>query len=145
MKSVTRTCDLWISQNGTNFLWKSVTLIICFSFLKGHKCYFSFVFLSYRNSFVLGQANSNLTYYDGLVKVKYDHGELYNSQPPTPRRTEITLICDRQAGRGHPVFVDEGVTTTGAYTFSWNTEYACPSSPIECTATGGGRQYDLSR
>ena len=107
--------------------------------------FFNFVFLSYRNSFVLGQANSNLTYYDGLVKVKYDHGALYNGQPPTPRRTEITLICDRQAGRGHPVFVDEGVTTTGAYTFSWNTEYACPSSPIECTATGGGRQYDLSR
>lgn len=96
------------------------------------------------DAFVTGQANTNLTYYDGLVKIKYEQGAMYNSNPPTPRRTEITLICDRHAGRGTPVFVDEGQTTSGTYTFSWNTEYACPSSPIECTATGGGRQYDLS-
>lgn len=104
-------------------------------------------FLSHNNrdAFVTGQANTNLTYYDGLVKIKYEQGAMYNSNPPTLRRTEITLICDRHAGRGAPVFVDEGQTTSGTYTFSWNTEYACPSSPIECTATGGGRQYDLSR
>lgn len=110
------------------------------------QCLFFFLLsLNNRDAFVTGQANTNLTYYDGLVKIKYEQGAMYNSNPPTPRRTEITLICDRHAGRGSPVFVDEGLTSSGTYTFAWNTEYACPSSPIECTATGGGRQYDLSR
>ncbi|XP_056014073.1 cation-independent mannose-6-phosphate receptor-like [Ostrea edulis] len=96
------------------------------------------------DAFVTGQSNSNLTYYDGLLKLKYENGALYNSKPPAPRQTEITLICDRQAGRGSPQFLDEGVTAARTYTFYWNTEFACPSSPIECTATGGGKQYDLS-
>ncbi|XP_062610067.1 cation-independent mannose-6-phosphate receptor-like [Saccostrea cucullata] len=96
------------------------------------------------DAFVTGQANSNLTYYDGFIKIKYENGASYNSKPPVSRRTEITLICDRQAGPGSPQYVDEGLITPATYTFSWKTEFACPSSPIECTATGGGKQYDLS-
>jgi len=43
---------------------------------------------------------------------------------PDSRQTEIDFICDAAAGIGKPQYVIEN--PQHHYTFSWNTQYACP-------------------
>jgi len=43
---------------------------------------------------------------------------------PDGRQTEIDFICDAAAGLGKPQYVIEN--PQHHYTFSWNTQYACP-------------------
>ena len=102
------------------------------------------VFWYFSDAFNTGQANSTIKYFDGMVKVVYDNGDPYNSQPPVSRRTEIAMLCDRKAGNGVPQYVHEANNT---YSFTWNTMYACPNQPLECMASNpnGKKQYDLSR
>ncbi|XP_013417456.1 cation-independent mannose-6-phosphate receptor [Lingula anatina] len=91
----------------------------------------------------LGEPSTSLSYYDGLINLTYSNGDNYNSHPPRPRVTEIAFLCDLDAGRGSPVWVQE---TNRSYVFEWKTKYACPDVPIECVATDEvtGKQYDLS-
>ena len=70
-----------------------------------------------------GEANSNLIYFDGLLKLRYVHGDQCHNGKI--RETQITFLCDEKAGVGHPQFEQE--ITCGIYNFLWYTEFACHS------------------
>ncbi|EEC20270.1 mannose-6-phosphate/insulin receptor type II, putative [Ixodes scapularis] len=76
-------------------------------------------------AWVLGQANSNLTYIDGMVNLTYVNGTPYNDRAKTPRSSSVVFLCDYDAGIGRPEFLDEANRT---YSFVWYTSYACPPS-----------------
>ncbi|CAN7984751.1 unnamed protein product [Ixodes pacificus] len=76
-------------------------------------------------AWVLGQANCNLTYIDGMVNLTYVNGTPYNDRAKTPRSSSVVFLCDYDAGIGRPEFLDEANRT---YSFVWYTSYACPPS-----------------
>ncbi|KAK7907744.1 hypothetical protein WMY93_016356 [Mugilogobius chulae] len=95
------------------------------------------------SSWSLGEANSHLSYYDGLIQLTYFNGSKYNNKQHTLRSTLISFLCDPQAGVGKPEFQVEDDYT---YNFRWYTSYACPEKPHECLVTDPTtlHQYDLS-
>ncbi|XP_056125524.1 cation-independent mannose-6-phosphate receptor [Rhinichthys klamathensis goyatoka] len=95
------------------------------------------------SSWNLGQFNSGLSYYDGMIQLTYKNGSQYNNKQHTQRSTHISFLCDRDAGPGKPEFQDEDEYT---YNFKWYTSYACPERPHECVVTDPKtlQQYDLS-
>lgn len=95
------------------------------------------------SSWSLGEANSNLSYYDGLIQLTYSKGSQYNNKQHTLRSTVISFLCDAEAGVGTPEFQVEDDYT---YNFRWYTSYACPERPHECLVTDPNtlEQYDLS-
>ncbi|KAM4522347.1 cation-independent mannose-6-phosphate receptor isoform 2-T2 [Odontesthes bonariensis] len=96
-----------------------------------------------KSSWSLGEANSHLSYYDGLIQLTYSNGSQYNNEQHTLRSTLISFLCDPEAGPGNPVFQVEDKYT---YNFRWYTSYACPQRPHECLVTDPNTldQYDLS-
>ncbi|KAK9531251.1 hypothetical protein VZT92_010686 [Zoarces viviparus] len=96
-----------------------------------------------KSSWSLGQANSRLSYYDGLIQLSYSNGSQYNNKEHTLRSTLISFLCDPEAGAGYPEFQVEDKYT---YNFRWYTSYACPERPHECLVTDPNtlEQYDLS-
>uniref|UniRef100_A0A3Q1FE05 Insulin-like growth factor 2 receptor n=1 Tax=Acanthochromis polyacanthus TaxID=80966 RepID=A0A3Q1FE05_9TELE len=96
-----------------------------------------------KSSWSLGEANSRLSYYDGLIQLTYSNGSEYNNQQHTLRSTLISFLCDPTAGPGKPEFQVEDKYT---YNFHWYTSYACPERPHECLVTDPNtlEQYDLS-
>ncbi|KAM6915608.1 cation-independent mannose-6-phosphate receptor [Xenentodon cancila] len=95
------------------------------------------------SSWSLGEANSRLSYYDGLIQLTYSNGSQYNNKEHTHRSTLISFLCDPEAGPGKPEFQVEDKYT---YNFRWYTSYACPERPHECLVTDPNTldQYDLS-
>ncbi|KAM3833852.1 cation-independent mannose-6-phosphate receptor [Diretmus argenteus] len=95
------------------------------------------------NSWSLGESNSRLSYYDGLIQLSYSNGSQYNNRNHTLRSTLISFLCDRDAGAGRPEFQVEDNYT---YNFRWYTSYVCPERPHECLVTDPETldQYDLS-
>ncbi|KAM9338794.1 cation-independent mannose-6-phosphate receptor [Symphorus nematophorus] len=95
------------------------------------------------SSWSLGEANSRLSYYDGLLQLTYSNGSQYNNKQHTLRSTLISFLCDPEAGAGKPEFQTEDNYT---YIFRWYTSYACPERPHECLVTDPKTldQYDLS-
>ena len=95
-----------------------------------------------RDAYSMGQLSSNLTYFDGIIKLKYENGD---TAPPGPRQTQIAFLCDKLAGVGSPLLVTTNSTVITE--IEWKTEYACPNVPVECMATNADKtkQYDLSR
>uniref|UniRef100_A0A673C0F7 Insulin-like growth factor 2 receptor n=1 Tax=Sphaeramia orbicularis TaxID=375764 RepID=A0A673C0F7_9TELE len=96
-----------------------------------------------KSSWSLGEANSHLLYYDGLIQLIYKNGSQYNNKQHTHRSTLISFLCDPEAGAGRPEFQVEDDYT---YNFRWYTSYACPERPHECLVTDPDtlHQYDLS-
>uniref|UniRef100_A0AAX7UFT6 MRH domain-containing protein n=1 Tax=Astatotilapia calliptera TaxID=8154 RepID=A0AAX7UFT6_ASTCA len=96
-----------------------------------------------KNFWSLGEQNSRLSYYDGLIQLNYSNGTPYNNEEHTPRSTLISFLCDPQIGPGNPEFQIEDKYT---YNFRWYTSYACPERPHECLVTDPDtlEQYDLS-
>ncbi|XP_062406227.1 cation-independent mannose-6-phosphate receptor [Sardina pilchardus] len=96
-----------------------------------------------KNGWSLGEFNSKLSYYDGMIQLVYKNGSKYNNQQHTSRSTLISFLCDRQAGTGKPEFQAEDEFT---YNFRWYTSLACPERPGECLVTDPitFKQYDLS-
>uniref|UniRef100_A0A3Q4GTY1 Insulin-like growth factor 2 receptor n=1 Tax=Neolamprologus brichardi TaxID=32507 RepID=A0A3Q4GTY1_NEOBR len=96
-----------------------------------------------KNFWSLGEQNSRLSYYDGLIQLNYSNGTPYNNEEHTPRSTLISFLCDPQIGPGNPEFQVEDKYT---YNFRWYTSYACPERPHECLVTDPDtlEQYDLS-
>lgn len=96
-----------------------------------------------KSSWNLGQFNSKLSYYDGMIQLTYRNGSQYNNKQHTQRSTHISFLCDREAGPGKPEFQDEDEYT---YNFKWYTSYACPERLHECVVTDPEtlQQYDLS-
>uniref|UniRef100_A0A3Q2ZJ59 Insulin-like growth factor 2 receptor n=1 Tax=Kryptolebias marmoratus TaxID=37003 RepID=A0A3Q2ZJ59_KRYMA len=96
-----------------------------------------------QNSWSLGEANSNLSYYDGLIQLTYKNGSQYNDPKHTRRSTFISFLCDPEAGPGNPEFQIEDRYT---YNFRWYTSYTCPQRAHECLVTDPNTldQYDLS-
>uniref|UniRef100_A0A665V9G9 Insulin-like growth factor 2 receptor n=1 Tax=Echeneis naucrates TaxID=173247 RepID=A0A665V9G9_ECHNA len=96
-----------------------------------------------KSSWSLGDANSRLSYYDGLIQLTYSNGSRYNNKEHTLRSTLISFLCDPEAGAGYPEFQVEDNYT---YNFRWYTSYACPERPHECLVTDPEtlEQYDLS-
>ncbi|XP_048841603.1 cation-independent mannose-6-phosphate receptor [Brienomyrus brachyistius] len=94
-------------------------------------------------SWSLGEFNSKLSYYDGMIKLTYQNGSQYNDEKHTRRSALISFLCDRQAGVGRPEFQVEDSFT---YNFKWYTSYACPEKALECLVTDPDtlQQYDLS-
>lgn len=94
-------------------------------------------------SWNLGEFNSRLSYYDGMIQLDYPNGTPYNNVKRTKRSTHISFLCDRDAGAGNPEFQTEDAHT---YNFRWYTSYACPELPHECVVTDPLtlQQYDLS-
>eukprot|EP00795_Rhopilema_esculentum_P017105 gene17105-8622_t len=90
---------------------------------------------------VTGEANSNLIYFDGLLKLRYVHGDQCHNGKI--RESQITFLCDEKAGVGHPQFEKE--ITCGIYNFLWYTKFACHSKIVECSATSNKARYDLSK
>uniref|UniRef100_A0A8C6L0H5 Insulin-like growth factor 2 receptor n=6 Tax=Nothobranchius TaxID=28779 RepID=A0A8C6L0H5_NOTFU len=97
-----------------------------------------------KSAWSLGEANSILSYYDGLIQLTYKNGSQYNDPNHTQRSTLISFLCDPGAGVGNPEFQVEDKNT---YNFHWYTSYACPQRPHECLVTDPNTldQYDLSR
>ncbi|XP_072542274.1 cation-independent mannose-6-phosphate receptor [Salminus brasiliensis] len=95
------------------------------------------------SSWNLGEFNSRLSYYDGMIQLDYLNGSRYNDKQHTQRSTHISFLCDREAGPGKPEFQVEDDFT---YNFRWYTSYACPERPQECVVTDPItlQQYDLS-
>uniref|UniRef100_A0A667ZHY3 Insulin-like growth factor 2 receptor n=1 Tax=Myripristis murdjan TaxID=586833 RepID=A0A667ZHY3_9TELE len=95
------------------------------------------------NSWSLGEWDSHLSYYNGLIQLSYANGSQYNNKEHTLRSTLISFLCDRDAGAGKPEFQTEDNYT---YNFLWYTSYACPERPHECLVTDPNtlHQYDLS-
>ncbi|KAJ0026800.1 hypothetical protein NQD34_017800 [Periophthalmus magnuspinnatus] len=95
------------------------------------------------SSWSLGEANSHLSYYNGLIQLTYSNGSQYNNKQHTLRSTLISFLCDPQAGVGKPDFQAEDDYT---YNFRWYTSYACPERPHKCLVTDPKtlHQYDLS-
>uniref|UniRef100_A0A8C1G8U4 Insulin-like growth factor 2 receptor n=1 Tax=Cyprinus carpio TaxID=7962 RepID=A0A8C1G8U4_CYPCA len=95
------------------------------------------------SSWNLGEFNSRLSYYDGMIQLTYRNGSQYNNKHHTLRSTHISFLCDREAGQGKPEFQKEDEYT---YNFKWYTSYACPERPHECVVTDPKtlQQYDLS-
>ncbi|XP_016329709.1 cation-independent mannose-6-phosphate receptor-like [Sinocyclocheilus anshuiensis] len=95
------------------------------------------------SSWNLGEFNSKLSYYDGMIQLTYRNGSQYNNKQHTQRSTHISFLCDREAGPGKPEFQKEDEYT---YNFKWYTSYACPERPHECVVTDPKtlQQYDLS-
>ncbi|KAK3516697.1 hypothetical protein QTP70_022183, partial [Hemibagrus guttatus] len=95
------------------------------------------------NSWNLGEFNSSLSYYDGMIELDYVNGSQYNNKEHTQRSTHISFLCDREAGPGKPEFQAEDEYT---YDFRWYTSYACPERPQECVVTNPVtlQQFDLS-
>uniref|UniRef100_A0A8C2ZDD4 Insulin-like growth factor 2 receptor n=1 Tax=Cyclopterus lumpus TaxID=8103 RepID=A0A8C2ZDD4_CYCLU len=96
-----------------------------------------------KSSWSLGEANSRLSYYDGLIQLTYSNGSQYNNKQHTRRSSLISFLCDPEAGVGKPEFQVEDNYT---YNFRWYTSYACPERPHECLVTDPTtlEQYDLS-
>ncbi|KAI3364465.1 hypothetical protein L3Q82_011257, partial [Scortum barcoo] len=96
-----------------------------------------------KSSWSLGEVNSHLLYYDGLIQLIYSNGSQYNNREHTRRSTLISFLCDPEAGAGKPEFQIEDKYT---YNFRWYTSYACPERPHECLVTDPKTldQYDLS-
>ncbi|KAM4713477.1 cation-independent mannose-6-phosphate receptor [Anableps anableps] len=96
-----------------------------------------------KSAWSLGEANSRLSYYDGLIQLTYSNGSKYNNINHTLRSTLISFLCDPEAGAGSPEFQVEDNYT---YNFRWYTSYACPQRPHECLVTDPNTldQYDLS-
>ncbi|XP_061560975.1 cation-independent mannose-6-phosphate receptor isoform X1 [Phycodurus eques] len=96
-----------------------------------------------KSSWSLGEANSRLSYYDGLIQLTYNNGSQYNNEQHTLRSTVISFLCDPEAGAGNPEFQVEDKYT---YNFHWYTSYACPERPHECLVTDPNTldQYDVS-
>uniref|UniRef100_A0A8C2IXB6 Insulin-like growth factor 2 receptor n=1 Tax=Cyprinus carpio TaxID=7962 RepID=A0A8C2IXB6_CYPCA len=96
-----------------------------------------------QSSWNLGEFNSRLSYYDGMIQLTYRNGSQYNNKHHTLRSTHISFLCDREAGPGKPEFQKEDEYT---YNFKWYTSYACPERPHECVVTDPKtlQQYDLS-
>uniref|UniRef100_A0A8C5Q086 Insulin like growth factor 2 receptor n=1 Tax=Leptobrachium leishanense TaxID=445787 RepID=A0A8C5Q086_9ANUR len=92
----------------------------------------------------LGVANSNLSYYDGIIQLSYKDGTPYNDEKKTHRSSRITFLCDRGVDVGQPEYQKEDQQT---YNFKWYTKYACPEIPVECVVVDESKdeQYDLSR
>ncbi|KAM3602400.1 uncharacterized protein V6R79_003255 [Siganus canaliculatus] len=95
------------------------------------------------STYSLGEANSHLSYYDGLIQLTYSNGSQYNNEQHTLRSSVISFLCDPEAGAGKPEFQVEDKYT---YNFRWYTSYACPERPHECLVTDPSSldQYDLS-
>ncbi|XP_017311659.1 cation-independent mannose-6-phosphate receptor isoform X1 [Ictalurus punctatus] len=95
------------------------------------------------NSWNLGESNSSLSYYDGMIELDYVNGSRYNNEEHTQRSTHISFLCDLEAGPGKPEFQAEDEYT---YNFRWYTSYACPERPQECVVTDPDtlQQFDLS-
>ena len=64
----------------------------------------SSLLLSGTSSWSLGDFNSRLSYYDGLIQLSYANGSQYNNKQHTLRSTLISFLCDRDAGLGKPEF-----------------------------------------
>ncbi|XP_037281587.2 lysosomal enzyme receptor protein [Rhipicephalus microplus] len=93
----------------------------------------------------LGQANTKLTYIDGMLNLTYTNGTPYNDAARTPRSSSLTFLCDYEAGIGQPEFTDEASRT---YAFAWRTSYACPPTYfVGCVYKDRhtNLSYDLSR
>ncbi|XP_011491456.3 cation-independent mannose-6-phosphate receptor [Oryzias latipes] len=96
-----------------------------------------------KSSWSLGEANSRLSYYDGLIQLTYRNGSQYNNKEHTGRSTLISFLCDPEAGLGKPDFQVEDNYT---YNFHWYTSLACPERSHQCLVTDPRTldQYDLS-
>ncbi|XP_010783092.1 cation-independent mannose-6-phosphate receptor-like [Notothenia coriiceps] len=64
---------------------------------------------SEKSSWSLGEANSRLSYYDGLIQLTYSNGSQYNNKGHTLRSTLISFLCDPEAGAGKPEFQIDNV------------------------------------
>lgn len=60
------------------------------------------------SSWSLGEANSRLSYYDGMIQLTYSNGSQYNNKEHTHRSTLISFLCDPEAGTGKPDFQVKG-------------------------------------
>lgn len=123
------------------------------------------------SSWSLGEANSRLSYYDGLIQLTYRNGSQYNNKEHTGRSTLISFLCDPEAGLGKPDFqvgpflctcsgaprtpvgalmfcaASTQVEDNYTYNFHWYTSLACPERSHQCLVTDPRTldQYDLSR
>ncbi|XP_030627174.1 cation-independent mannose-6-phosphate receptor [Chanos chanos] len=95
------------------------------------------------HSWSLGESNSKLSYFNGMIQLTYMNGSEYHDALHTQRSSHISFLCDREAGLGKPEFQVEDEHT---YNFRWYTSYACPERPQECVVTDPVtlQQYDLS-
>lgn len=75
--------------------------------------------------YVMGQANTMLYYYDGMLNLTYVNGTKCHNG--VARTTHITFLCNETAaddGVGAPQYEKENHCV---YNFRWFTKYACPA------------------
>lgn len=93
----------------------------------------------------LGNGPAPLLMDDGVLKVKYHDGTVGCGQA-TGRTSEIIFVCNKDAGDGSPVFLNE--FTSCNYVFQWETKWACPveDEAISCQASNFAQDenYDLT-
>jgi len=79
----------------------------------------------------LGLYNTDLTYADGIVTLRYVNGDVCRHTNDT-RTAIIDFICDSSAGHGNPTFLYED--TDCNYIFEWTTKHACPTTKLSAGA-----------
>ncbi|KPM03088.1 cation-independent mannose-6-phosphate receptor-like protein [Sarcoptes scabiei] len=73
-------------------------------------------------NFSLGLFSDKLVYWNSILNLSFSNGDRYNDPKQTPRRSQITFVCDPLAGKGHPEYVGE---VDRSYSFIWHTSLAC--------------------
>lgn len=93
--------------------------------------------------YTLGRVNTNISYFNGLISLQYEDGHRYRNAEKTPRKAQISFICDRDEMQGSPQFISE---TNRTYFFEWRTKYACPilDPPVDCVWRNSTHSIDLT-
>ncbi|CAL1527175.1 unnamed protein product [Lymnaea stagnalis] len=88
-----------------------------------------------------GLANGQLLYKDGVLVLEYKDGEKC-STAGVSRATSINFVCDQDAGKGVPVYIDKS-GDCNVY-FTWETDLACETE-VKCEVdTDSGFTLDFS-
>lgn len=95
-----------------------------------------------KRSWILGQANQNLTYWNGILTLNYRNGDKYNDPNKTPRSAQLQFVCSHEDTRAE--LISE---TNRTYFFRYYTKFACPDvvNMIPCLWTNGSKSIDLGR
>ena len=96
-----------------------------------------------KRAFSLGKANTNITYYNGVINMTFSDGTPYRNPEKTPRKSHIAFICDPNVGKGQPEYDGE---RNRSYFFRWYTSLACPHTPksVHCLWENGSHILDLT-
>lgn len=96
---------------------------------------------SSNRTWILGQANRNLTYWNGVLSLRYTDGDKYNDPNKTPRSAELSFVCSDDES------LEMIYEANRTYFFRYYTKHACPNviNMVPCLWSNGTHSVDLGR